>query len=947
MSSKTDLMYEITYNPRFIPQRSSKVNIKTLVVDGKKTYIMKNHLTGMYYDVDDVSYDIWNLINGRRTTTEISKETLKKWPDTEPDTIKDVILFLAEADCLRATFEQVPKKRIKIPSPFEIDVVLIENSKAFLTSVHRVLRLLLKRPLFWASAAFIIFFSIMFAQQFAAIFADANSFRILGSTVVGFFFYSFIVLGPAVAVHEISHGLALVHYGGSPREIGTGLFYFSPMFYIDATDAWTLGRRQRIMVMMAGSISTVLIASAIVAIGYICPYPASISHVLYMSAFFCFYATLMNLAPPFETDGYYVLADLLNIPNLRQESYDYVKALFKKALAIHVNEEDLMAKKKKILVGFAVLSVAWIIYTAFQTTLFTYYMLGDATAAFITVSSAMVSSAAVSLTAVIVGVASVLYFGMTLTGYGIIFTSAIKKALKTPLKFEAVHDRDLSMSFYVPAKASSITKHFENQVKRTSEKITQNYEIRQAGSVFTTTLRMGGAKLALNQIGMHLRKIEQSFSSLYQNFLQENSENILTPANTHDPTKAQLAALLTKMGNELEEAGMPEAKNAVKETIQNQKKNSIYILNSVYGSVWTIELPPSLLCEVEETLLPTFFVEDFAITDLYGETEEFKKRTIYGFDSLSKLYAQNHIFLQKALKNPKEYHVVSCFEPIKSRLLFVGRTERIEKDIPRFGALFICQAWCGYVDNLLSESNLTLSTLRQPPFLTTEYLEAMKDGELFVLSKNLSTLSTYERTVDKALIECKQLIERVKNNIDGFRKYSEESEPFKTGLLNAVLAINEENLRKLPNRLKKFREEFSIINASIQEVAKKVQKEYRKRGENVKKKQRKVLHAYPLVTILSAVLIFAGLYLNPGLQGIIFLMVGVLMQAMYWVLYYQRWKGLHRAGRYPSGSFISQQLFALALAQAVYRFIATYKVVTPTKETPKKYDTKKEENKGF
>lgn len=931
MSSKTDLMYEITYNPQFIPQRSPKVNIKTLVVDGKETYIMKNHLTGMYYDVDDVSREIWNLIDGKRTVTQIGEEILQKWPDIEPDTATEVILFFAEVGCLKAIVEQAPKKRIGVPSAFEVDFTLIRESKAFLEGIHKIFRPLLIASLFWASILFIVLCSVLFAGQFAAIFVDAEAFRILGSTVVGFFFYSFIVLGPSIAIHEIAHGLALVHYGGTPGEIGTGLFYFGPMFYIDATDSWTLSRKQRIMVMMAGNISTLLIASAIVAIGYIFPYPASISHILYMAAFFCFFATLMNMAPPFETDGYYVLADLVNVPNLRQESYGYVKAFFKKALGMHVEKEKLEVKKKKTLIGFAFLSVAWIVYTAFQTTLFTFYMAGDTQTAFLTMYSAIASSQELSLSVIAVSVASVLYFAMTLTGYGVILASAIKKAVRAPLKFEAIHDRDLSMFFFLPAETASTRKQFENYVKKTAGKFTQNYRLTHDGLVCTATLRMGGTKLALNQIGTHLREIEQSFSSMYQDFLQKHSEDLFKPVDAFGITKVELEALLTKMGSEIAETGMFEAKNTVEEIVEEQKQTSLYLLNSTYGSVWTVELSPSLLYEVEEKLLPISFVEDFAITDLYGETEEFKKYMVYGFDSLLRLSAQNYAYLRKALKNPQEYQVVSFFEPIKSRLLFVGRTERIEKDIPMFGALFVDQAFCGYLDNLLSETNLTLSTLRQPPVMSMDDFETMTDGELFVLEKNLSSLSASEEIASKALSKCEEFIEHARNNIQGLKEYFEENQPSQVESLNAVFAINAENLARLPKRVKKFKEEYQRIAASIGEVATNVQKECRKRGRTAAKKLRATLYLYPIVAIFSAMLILAGLYVGTELLLIPFFTTAALLQVAYWGVYYSRWKRIHRTGRYASRSFINMQLYVLAFTQAVYRFISTYDLVVRTK----------------
>jgi len=941
MSSKTDLTYEITYNPRFVPQRFPKVKIRTLLVEGRKTYVLKNSLTGMYYDVDEVSNGIWNLIDGQRTITQINEEITKKWSDIEPNTTMEVIMFLAEAGCLKSAVERAPKKRVRIPSAFEVDVTLVERSKSFLEGIHKIFRPLLRAPLFWGSVAFILICSIVFAGQFTAIFADASSFRVLGSTVVGFFFYSFIVLGPTIAIHEIAHGLALVHYGGTPGEIGTGLFYFGPMFYIDATDSWTLSRRQRIMVMMAGNISTLLIASAIVAVGYVFSYPASVSHLLYMTAFFCFYATLMNLAPPFETDGYYVLADLVNVPNLRQESYGYVKSLFKKALGVRTEKADYSTKKRRILVGFAFLSVAWIFYTAFQTTLFTFYMAEDANVAFLTVSSAIISSEALTLAAVMVSIASVLYFGMTLTGYGVILLSAVRKAFRVPLKFESIHDRDLSMFFYVPSKDSLVVKRFHSRVEGIAKKFTQSFEVRQVGPVFTAKLRMGGTKLALSQIGAHLRMVEQSFSSMYQDFLKENNEEILQSTGTHPSTMAPLEALLAKMGNEIAEARTLEAKIAVKETIERQKKAAMYLLNSAFGSIWTIELPHSLLNEIVETLYPSLMVEDFAITDLYGETEEFKKCTIYGYDTLSKLSAQNRMYLKEAIRKQGEYQVVSCFEPIKSRFLFVGRTEQIERDIHMFGTLFIGQAWSGYMDNLLSQTNLTLSTLLQAPALSNDDIDAMADGEIFVLKENLSALSACEKAVNHALEESEEFTDIVMNNVQGFKEYFEKTELLKGSLMDAIIAINMENLSKIPRRLGKFTEEFQMIMASIGELAERMQKEHKERERRAKKKRIRVLHLYPLVTVLSALLVLIGIFVGNEMLDVSFLVTAAFLHAMYWVSYWSRWRSSQRAGRYSSPSFMSTQFFSLAFAEAIYKFIATYSVIAPMKKNAREQESKK------
>ncbi len=928
ISSKTDLMYEITYNPRFAPERSPRVNVKTLQVGGEETYVMKNHNTGMIYDIDKYAYETWNLIDGKRTVAEITELTLKKWPDIDPDTAERVVLFCAQAGLLKSLFERPPERRINIPSAFEVQIALIKKSKNFLEATHRIVRPLLKMPILWICVAFIVLCCVLFAPQFTGIFADAESFRVLGSTLVGFLFYSFVVLGPAIAIHEIAHGLALVHYGGEPGEIGTGLFYFSPMFYIEASDAWTLGRKQRILVMMAGNISTLLIGSAIVAGGFIIQYPPSISHLLYMTAFFCFYTTLFNMAPPFETDGYYVLADLLGIPNLRQESYGYVWSLFKRSIGMKFEKESLMVEKKKTLIGFAVLSVAWIIYTAYQTTLFTFYMIGDAHTSLATLYSSITSSQVVSVAGIVVSVVSVFYLGMTLGGYGIILRSAVKKAMRVPLKFEAIHDRDLSVFFFLPTKADSVAKDFEDRVEKVAGKITQNYEVAKGGLVYSAILRIGATELALSQIAAHLRKIEQSFSSMYQDFVEENKEDILEQTDTYR-SGMELASLLRKMGSEIAIAGMPEAKSIVEQIIDKQEKRAIYLLNSTYGSIWTIELPPDLLYEVQEKLLPAFFVEDFAITDLYAETEEFKKRTIYGFDSLSKLSAQNRRCLREAVRHPEEHQVVSCFEPIKSRLLFVGRTERIERDIRKFGSLLIGQAWVGYLDNLLSETNLILSTLRHPPLLSTDELEAMQEGELFVLCENLGRISGCKKKVIAALDKAEELTGQVDKNIEDLKRHFERNEPYTIEFLDALFAINSENLSRVPGRLRRLRREFQRISRAIDEATAKLQAEYRKKTKGAKERHRKFTYAFALTASLSAVLVLAGLLVGSELLAITFFAVAASLQTVYWLFYYMKWKRRNSAGPYPSSSFINMQTYGLAFTQAIYGFLATYDAVTP------------------
>ncbi|HXX88208.1 MAG TPA: hypothetical protein VEH86_07185, partial [Candidatus Acidoferrum sp.] len=56
--SKTDLEYEILYNPKFVPLPSPQVKVKITIVNGKPTYLMKNYATIMYYDLNELTNQI-------------------------------------------------------------------------------------------------------------------------------------------------------------------------------------------------------------------------------------------------------------------------------------------------------------------------------------------------------------------------------------------------------------------------------------------------------------------------------------------------------------------------------------------------------------------------------------------------------------------------------------------------------------------------------------------------------------------------------------------------------------------------------------------------------------------------------------------------------------------------------------------------------------------------
>jgi len=937
--SKTDVIFEISYNPNFVPFRTPKVNVKNMVIDGESQHVMKNHTNKLSYTLDELSYQVWLLINGKHTVKEIQDKISSEWSNATPKMVNVALVNFANEDLLKSNIEAKPKKRINIVSAFRIEIGVIKESTAFIGAIHKRIKGILITPLLWASTVFVVLGCIFFAGAFASVYADKANFQILGSSVVGFFFYYFVPLLPVIALHEFSHGLALLHYGGSPGEIGTGLLYFGPFFYIDAADSWTLKRHERIVVYMAGNLATLMVGTGIALANTFASFSPAVSHFLLMTAFFCFYMTLWNMIPTFESDGYYALADSLNIPNLRHDSFDHikhsVKAFFLRSKSSQVSkaQKSLTTKKKATLILYAILATGFFLYMIYQTTLITFYMSTDVVAFAKDLGSMIMFTQQFSLVLLIVGLLTFFYFVMSVMGYGLIFVSTIKKARVRNLRLEAVHDREFSAFHYLPSNVSkSLIHSLESKIQKTAKEFTRKFEGEKQGSVLITKLKIGAGKWNISQAKSHMSDMERAFRSNYQDFLKRHERKLSATIGIYCPEKTKMTALLNRLAGQASDAGMPEAKTLVDQLMQRERRTMLFLLNSVFGTVCTVELPPDLMKEYEKDILRTFFVRDLAVTDLYDEVEEFKKQDIYGLDSLSSLSLETRKSMRKSLAHPEEFQLSSVFEPVRGVLSFVGRTEEIEQHLNDFGPLFVCQAWYGYMDNLLRETNFTLSSLGPLASVEKKHLAEMKDGELSVIEKNLSTFLENEAIVTK-LVEKSEGDFRVATHImEGLQTHIKPTALYKVGLINSILALNEENRKSLPQGFRRLRELYLEHCNRLHRVHSQISKEREKREVASIRKKKKMLIAFPFAAALSLILALIGVLELPfwGYFAFFVLSLAAFVQILYGAAYFLLRRSFNSVGRYSSPEFDRVHLYTLALTQAVHKFIANADVLSPT-----------------
>ncbi len=157
-------------------------------------------------------------------------------------------------------------------------------------------------------------------------------------------------------VHEFGHAYACKRFGGCVPEMGIYLILFTPCAYVDATDSWKFSQKSHRLWVCLGGMYIESIA-AMAALFIWCATDPSWVHTLAYQAILLASLTTVafNANPLMRFDGYYILSDTLEIPNLRRRSTDHVLSIVKRvALGIRSRSSEHGRRLKGILLTYGV-----------------------------------------------------------------------------------------------------------------------------------------------------------------------------------------------------------------------------------------------------------------------------------------------------------------------------------------------------------------------------------------------------------------------------------------------------------------------------------------------------------------------------------------------------------------------------------------------------------------
>lgn len=126
----------------------------------------------------------------------------------------------------------------------------------------------------------------------------------------------------AKALHELGHALAAKRMGCSVPAMGIAVMFGAPLLYTDLSDTWRLARRRDRLLVAAGGILAELALAAIATWGWLILPNGPAREACFFLATVAWVATLVVNANPFlRFDGYFMLSDLMGVPNLQGRSF--------------------------------------------------------------------------------------------------------------------------------------------------------------------------------------------------------------------------------------------------------------------------------------------------------------------------------------------------------------------------------------------------------------------------------------------------------------------------------------------------------------------------------------------------------------------------------------------------------------------------------------------------
>ena len=324
----------VSSSARSIPIRKrSDLSARRQRYLGRSYWIVKDPVGLNYFRFQDEEYAILQMLDGETSLDEIKERFEAEFPP-QKITLDELQQFLGQLHRSGLIIVGVPdqgrqlrkrrdeRKRQELLASLT-NVLCIRfkgvDPERFLTWIYPKVRLIFSPVVF-------VICMLLAATALTLVLVEFDVFR---SKLPGFYqFFSptnalllAVSLGVTKVLHELGHGLTCKHFGGECHEIGIMILVLTPCMYCNVSDSWMLPSKwHRAAIGAAGIFIEVTLAAIATFIWWFTE--PGLLHYLCLNVMFVSSVStvLFNANPLLRYDGYYILSDLVEIPNLRQKA---------------------------------------------------------------------------------------------------------------------------------------------------------------------------------------------------------------------------------------------------------------------------------------------------------------------------------------------------------------------------------------------------------------------------------------------------------------------------------------------------------------------------------------------------------------------------------------------------------------------------------------------------
>lgn len=324
-------------------------------------YVLLDETSSGYFQIGIPEYAFMSLLEGTTTLQDALQETSHRLGD-QALTMRDAVriahwslesglanvvdsegVVINNADrWLEKDDSQATQTFVSRLNPLFIRIP-VGNPEPIIASFSRWLGWLCSGWFFAVWMAVVIFAAAQIWQRPAAVINASAQLLVADSWL-----WMLVTLTGLKAIHELAHGMSCHRFGGRTKEVGAVFILFIPMPYVDVTSCWGFDSKwKRIAVAAAGMYAEIFLAAIAAIVWSFSNDPVVKFHMVNVMLLGSLTTIFFNANFLMRFDGYYILSDLVEIPNLYQKGQQFVNGLGSRWLlgANQTADQDVVAKR--------------------------------------------------------------------------------------------------------------------------------------------------------------------------------------------------------------------------------------------------------------------------------------------------------------------------------------------------------------------------------------------------------------------------------------------------------------------------------------------------------------------------------------------------------------------------------------------------------------------------